>query len=142
MRILSFLLFTLLLVPACEYPEAETPEASGKTVEKGQWVYLKAEAIMKLDTTDYFLYGQLSKSFLEKLKDQNPPEHFELRNIRYVNDEDKLEILQDEDVSGAYYFKTNQIIKIDLLERDPIFFFDSLELSDASMQFKISDRNP
>ena len=102
------------------------------------WVFLELEKQMKNDTSDFYLYGEVNQSILDKInKNESSIGIFKLSNIRYINDKDLLQIYEDESDRGAYLFRIEDIQTLRLLKADPILTFNEAELHEQSLDFKM-----
>ena len=115
-----------LLLFSCDFIDREN-----KNLEK-QWVYIELITESKSDTTEYFYFGQINKSILNKIESENIENaHFRLSNIRYWNDDHLLELYEDEDLVGELIFRLKDIEEITLYKDDPIKLFDKDELHES-----------
>ena len=73
---------------------------------------------------NYYLYGKIRSSVLEKIHaDEKINGLFQLKEIRFVNTDDLLEIYEDEDQIGTYFLKHSRYqIHIGLQKRPNLFF--------------------
>ena len=100
-----------------------------------QWVYISIESFMRKDSTDYFYYGQVSKKLIDRLNKGNSSGYFVLKNIRYFNDSDKLQLYADSSWMGTKVFRVKDIVKMNLLTRDPVLAYKKDELEDNARHF-------
>jgi hypothetical protein len=85
------------------------------------WVYIHLEIKTKIDTTNYYYYGKINQRILDKLTySENYKSLFVLTDVRYYNDLDELQEYEDESDEGILFFRTEDIIKIDVLKDDPL----------------------
>lgn len=126
------LLFVLFNLSSCV--NLQSPK--DKSEPGMQWVYISAEVITLNDSTHYFYYGQLEADKMNLLNEKNPPLFLTLKNIRYWNNDDKLEIYEDSSWLGTKFFRTGDIVKIDLLKDDPVLTLDKDDLAENSLKFK------
>lgn len=116
-------------------------EINGKENQRLQWVNLHMDVAMKNDTTSYYYYGQISQNDIDQLQNQPEKGMFTLRNIRYFNTEDQLEIYEDANYTGKMLFNYNDVSWVEILKKDPILIFDSVQLADTSHKFLNLKRN-
>jgi hypothetical protein len=125
MKYLTYLSFLVLVLTAC----------SKKNSEK-VWVYLEL-AIDNKDTTDEYVYGQISAGMLSDLKSNKSIERlFTLENIRYISLQDSIEVEEDEDLVGTSTYYLKDVRKIDEYKVDPLFANLGFPLSKRSEQIK------
>ncbi len=137
------LLFTCLLIAfscsliSCDIPQ-KTPEIKGK-----QWVYVEMVTESKTDTSEYFLYGQMKKSILEKINsDSSTKGLFVLTNVRFTNDDQLLELYENDKVGSSLIFRIEDIEEVIFYQDDPIYVLDIDELSDATKKIRERNRRP
>jgi len=100
-----------------------------------EWVYINIDSKMAKDTSSYFYYGQVSSETLLRLKSDQTKGMFSLENIRYFNTDDLLEIYEDMDYKGEKLFKLADVSRVDILKKDPVLIFDSVELAKSAKIF-------
>jgi hypothetical protein len=87
---------------------------------KKTWVYVELEVITKDTDYDYY-FGQINQKILDKLAiDKSSGSFFVLSNVRYYNDSDKVQEYADALDGGTLYFRTNDIVKLEVLKHDPL----------------------
>jgi hypothetical protein len=124
-KAIFFLLICILY--ACNGIQPKAPVQHQTT-----WVYLESEKIMKSDTTNYYLYGKIRSSVLEKIHaDEKINGLFQLKEIRFVNTDDLLEIYEDEDQIGRIFLNIQDIKYISVYKRDPIYSFEEKDLHES-----------
>lgn len=106
------------------------------------WVYMEIETILKKDTSQNYIYGQIKKSILDEMRN-NPKASgiFFVDNTRYINDDDLLEIYADEKDTGELAFRLEDIKTLDVLKKDPIRTFDKEQLHESSIKYLILKRS-
>ncbi|MEQ6124151.1 hypothetical protein AAON49_08135 [Pseudotenacibaculum sp. MALMAid0570] len=93
------------------------------------WVYLEIETVMKSDTSNSFIYGQMKKSIVERMKKNEKAKGiFFIENARYINNDDKLQIYEDVNDKGTLAYRIEHIQKIEFYKKDPVFLFDKDQL--------------
>jgi len=129
--------FTLILLSSiitfgCE----QTQQRFVKNNERGtqQWVYTTLHIPSKFDTAVYYYYGQVKSDLIDELENDNTDGYFHLKNIRFYNDSDKLEMYEDNLDLGYIIFKKNHIVKMNVLKADPIFTVDKKQLAGNSLK--------
>ncbi|GEM_PF-1667041 len=139
MRFLRFTTFCFILIISCNHkPERVTTPQND---DVSDWVSIHIDSKMKNDTTSYYYYGQISRNVIEKLKEPSSNGMFSLKNIRYFNPNDQLEVYEDIDYKGEMLFKLKDVIWIEIFKKDPILIFDSLKLADSAKDFLKYKRN-
>jgi hypothetical protein len=84
------------------------------------WIYVELEVATE-DTDYYYYFGQINQNILDKLAiDQNYKSLFVLSNVRYNDDYDKIQVYADESDNGTLFFRTEDIVKIEVLNNDPL----------------------
>lgn len=127
-RFTRFLIISTLnlLLFSCDFFDQEN-----ENLEK-QWVYIELITESKSDTTEYFYFGQINKSILNKIEsDKIENAHFRLSNIRYWNDDHQLELYEDKKLVGELIFRLKDIEEVTLYKDDPINLFDDDELHES-----------
>lgn len=122
-----FLLLTaFFLLLGCDF----APKTKSNSKEK-QWVSITLESVLHSDTSDYYYFGQVSKSLFDDLEKNNLTGFFSLDNIRYVNDSNQLEVYEDSLFWGNRFFKKKDIERIERIKKDPVYTynFEDLHLS-------------
>ena len=106
------------------------------------WVYMEAQTILKKDTTNAFLYGQIKQSIIEKMQGSSQANGlFFIKNTRFINDDDQLQIYADENDSGILAYRIENVKTLEVLERDPILSFDEADLAENSKQFLAQNKS-
>ena len=100
-----------------------------------QWVYVELIYIMKSDTTTNFYYGQINEEALDRINKNNLDGFFQLRNIRYLDKNDKLAIYESKIDMGRTTFKIASIVRIDFEKDDPIYTYSFSDLDDNSKAY-------
>ena len=110
-----FILFVLMICLSCN------EERTNKLNSKKKWIYVELEVMKNSDTTDYHYYGQVYQTLLDNLADnENFKTLFMLSNVRYIGDDSELKIYEDHDYKGTLFFRTEDIVKIEILKDDPL----------------------
>jgi len=125
--IIIVLVFSIFMFHSCDNFE-------NNLNKKGQseWVYLEIKTIMNKDTSYSFIYGQISKSIVKKIKENKNAEGlFLLENARYVNDDNLLQLYEDENDSGVLGFRIENIKYIEFYKRDPMHFKKTKKNNDS-----------
>jgi hypothetical protein len=131
--IYSIILFSGILLFGCNNPELSYEDNSNYN----QWVFISLETVMKKDTTDYYFYAQINGKILDKINKNDISGYVILNNIRFINDSDKLQIYEDNIDQNQRIFRVKDIVKIELLKKDPLYTFNFDELADnAKKEFK------
>ncbi len=139
MKKFAFLLTIFsFFITSCDLKKTET---ISKEKDRLQWVNLHMDVVMKHDTTSYYYYGQISQNDIDQLQNQPKKGMFTLRNIRYFNTDDQLEIYEDANYTGKMLFNYKDVSWVEILKKDPILIFDSLQLGDTSHKFLNLKRN-
>ena len=129
---LTFSFISILLLYGCESNQEIQISSSENT-----WVFLELEKQMKNDTNDFYLYGEIKQTILNTInKNESSKGIFQLSNIRYINDQDLLQIYEDKSDKGIYLFRIEDIQTVRLLKADPILTFNDNELHEVSLNFK------
>lgn len=120
-----------LLISSCDIQE-KTPEIKGK-----QWVYVELITQSKKDTSDYFYYGQVKKSVLEKINTDPTVEGlFVLSNVRFTNDDQELELYENDKVGSTLMFRIQDIEEITFYKDDPVYLFELDELHESAQKLR------
>jgi hypothetical protein len=87
---------------------------------KKTWVYVELKVVT--DDTDYYYYfGQINQKILDKLAaDKSSGSFFVLSNVRYYNDFDNVQEYADATEEGTLFFRTDDIVKLEVLKHDPL----------------------
>lgn len=129
-QLFSILTLTLL-ISSCDIQE-KTHEIKGK-----QWVYVELITQSKKDTSDYFYYGQIKKSVLEKINSNPSAEGlFVLSSVRFTNDDQELEIYENDKVGSSLMFRIQDIEEITFYKDDPVYLFDLNELHESAKKIR------
>ena len=83
------ILLKLIALVILSFGSCDLVELDSKPKEK-QWVYIELSTISKTDTVDYFFYGQINKSIIKKIDNNDSEGLFLLSKARFVNDDDFL----------------------------------------------------
>ena len=101
------------------------------------WVYIEVQIEQVRDTSDYYYYGQIDESIIKDIEmDKKTEGLFILSNIRYWNDDDLLEVLEDNERGGYKIFQIQNIQYIQSFKKDPIYIFDVDELHESARRIK------
>lgn len=103
------------------------------------WVYVELKVELVRDTSDYYYFGQINKSILDKIdKNSSANGLFKLSNIRFWNNDDLLQVYEDDDQPGFRMFKIQDISTLKAYTKDPIFLYENeeLDLSAKKLRFK------
>jgi len=104
---------------------------------KLKWAFVEVEKITFDDTTNYYYYGQLNQKLVTLIdKNTNPKGFFTLRNIRYIDTQNLLEVYADSIYSGTLVFRIQDIIRLEILQNDPIFIFKNDALTPRALEIK------
>lgn len=89
---------------------------------KKTWVYVELEVTTHKDTIDYYYYGQMDQRILDRLAyNENYKSLFMLTDVRYHNNADKIQVYEDESDKGLLFFRTQDIVKMEVLKNDPLY---------------------
>ncbi|MBJ2172919.1 hypothetical protein JBL43_01635 [Aureibaculum sp. A20] len=137
-KIIFLKIFALVIT---SFTSCDIMEGNTKPKEK-QWVYIELSTISKTDTTDYFLYGQINKSIINKINDNEGAKGlFVLSNARFTNDDELLELYEDRQLSGELVFKIQDIEEIKFYNDDPVKLFDINELHESAKKLRNKNYN-
>ena len=134
------ILLKLIALVIFSFGSCDLVELDSKTKEK-QWVYIELSTISKTDTVDYFFYGQINKSIIKKIDNDDSEGLFLLSKARFVNDDDFLELYKDEKYSGELVFKLQDVEEIRLYNDDPVQLFDINELHESAKKLRTKEKN-
>ena len=129
------ILLKLIALVILSFGSCDLIELDSKTKEK-QWVYIELSTISKTDTTDYFLYGQINKSIINKIDNDDSEGLFLISKARFMNDDKMLELYEDEEYSGELVFKIQDIEEIKLFNDDPVQLFNINELHESAKKLR------
>ena len=129
------ILLKLIALVILSFGSCDLIELDSKTKEK-QWVYIELSTISKTDTTDYFLYGQINKSIINKIDNDDSEGLFLISKARFMNDDKMLELYEDEEYSGELVFKIQDIEEIKLFNDDPVELFNINELHESAKKLR------
>jgi hypothetical protein len=97
------------------------------------WVWVELKITLPRDTTDYFYYGQINESIIEKIEsDEDENGLFILSNIRYWNDDDLLQVYEDKDHYDYKIFHIQDIQQLIPYKADPINVLEIDELHETT----------
>jgi hypothetical protein len=100
------------------------------------WVYVEIETTMLKDTSDYFYYGQIKRTIVDKIdKNEKAKGLFTLSRVRYFNDNDLLEVYEDRDTEGSIILRIEDISKVQLFKRDPLLIFKKDQLHESALNY-------
>ena len=88
------------------------PTTTNNTSEpqKKVWVYIEIKKVLPRDTSDYFFYGKMNESLINRINDDKDVKGlFMLSDIRYWNDDDLLQIYEDDEDTGYKIFRLEDI---------------------------------
>ncbi|MEZ5024279.1 MAG: hypothetical protein R2728_13640 [Chitinophagales bacterium] len=120
MYLIAYLLYDHFLVPSILVDN-----------EKKVWVYVEITVEQKRDTSDYYYYGQILENLFEEIQNERiENKYFELSNIRFWNDDDLLELLENDDRFDNKIFRMNDISYLTAYKKDPILIYDEEELAE------------
>lgn len=86
------------------------------------WVFVELEVTTLKDTFDYHYYGQISQRILDKLAyNENYKTLFMLTNVRYSTDSNEIKDYEDKSDKGIYFFRTQDIVTLEVLKKDPLY---------------------
>jgi hypothetical protein len=140
--IISLLVLLSLLLTSCHNSTPPEEQPIPETDTYNQWVYITIETVVTRDTTTYFYYGKINDQVINRLNKGNETGHFTLKDIRYLNNDDLLEIYEDEFSTGDVIFKVKDIARIQLLKKDPIYYYDIKELSANALRLSKQKKEP
>ncbi|GGD27006.1 hypothetical protein [Flavobacterium orientale] len=138
-------IFTIVLtlsLTSCNKPTPSEEQPIPETDTYNQWVYITIETVLTRDTTTYFYYGKINDQVMKRLNKGNETGHFTLKDIRYLDNDDLLELYEDEFTTGDLIFRVQDIARIQLLKKDPIYFYDIKELSANALRLSKQKRKP
>jgi hypothetical protein len=122
-----------ILFISCNISPVQNNFASGNQV----WVYIEIQSTLLRDTTDYYYYGQIKQSVIDKIDNNSFSDGlFILSEIRYLDNENKLRIFADEEDFGYKIFRINDIQYVSPLKKDPIYFFEPDDLHDSARKLR------
>ena len=125
-----FISLIIFSFSACIFPNQEQ-----KNYAK-EWAYVEVQTIYRKDTTNSYVYGQINKNIIERIKSNSKAKGlFAVENARYVNDDDLLQVYEDKDDSGVLVYRIEHIQSIELFKKDPILFFDKKRLHESSIKY-------
>lgn len=132
------LLSSLIFLASCESLDNSEIQSSEKV-----WVFLELEKSMQSDTTDYFLYGQIKESILNKIDNNEKAKGvFLLDNIRFINNDDFLQLYEDESDQGKIFFRIEHIQTVRLLKDDPVMTYPENELHESVVNIRKNITTP
>ena len=114
------LVIIIVILFSCGYTSKNTPLNPNK-----KWVYVEL-AVKNKDTTPeyYYYYGQMYERVLDNIaNDENYEALFVLSKVRYIKHEDgeeKVLTYEDNIDEGTIYFNTGDIVKLEILKKDPL----------------------
>jgi hypothetical protein len=127
----------LILTPALILGSCQNTANKEISENEQQWVSVAVEVSLLTDTTDYYYYGQMDADKIQRMNERGSvPMFFTLKNIRYWNDSDKLEIYEDSSFLGKRMFLTKDLVKIDLMKDDPVLTYKKESLTDRALAFR------
>jgi len=102
-----------------------------------QWVYVELVTESKKDTSEYFYYGQVRESLYNDIKRKPDMKGlFVLFNVRYVNNDDLLELYEDDKLSGDLVFRIQDIEELVFYKDDPIQLFEIEDLHSSALELR------
>ena len=131
----SILIISLLMVLLIVGWQLRKSSVSGSNNKV--WVYIEIQKILVRDTSDYYYYGQIKESVLEKFNNnENVKGVFTLSNIRYWNDNDLFQIYENDERSDYKIFQLSDIQYISPYKVDPILLFEEEKLHESALKLK------
>ena len=106
--------------------DAETVAHVRQSVDSDTiWVFAQMNIPKKDGLEDYYYYGRINEEIYHRMIDGEMGEGFILfRDIRYWNDDSKIEQYEDHMESGDLLFRIEHIVKLDLEKGDPLLLED------------------
>lgn len=112
------------------------------TTTEATWVYVETEKIVNKDTTNYYLYGQMKSSLLDKINSKEDTDGiFQINKVRFLNDDDLIEVYEDDDQLGRLFFRIQNINYLTVYKRDPIFSFEDKDLHKTAKKIKLKSKD-
>ena len=120
----------IVLFYACIFPNKR------QNTHLKEWAYFEIQSIAKKDTTNSFVYGQVNKDIIDRIKGNSKTKGlFVVENARYINTDDLLQVYEDEVDKGVLVYRIEHIQSIELFKKDPILFFDKKRLHKSSLKY-------
>lgn len=106
-----------------------------QTTEKKEWVYMEILTTMKKDTSTNYVYGQVKKSIIDKIRnDESAKGLFFVENLRYFNDDDLFQVYEDKNDKGILVYRIENIQKIEFYKKDPILVYKKEQLHESALK--------
>lgn len=125
----------ILLMYSCNQVKDVVIEKADKDYQ--QWVFIVMEIPSYTDTINYYYYGQVKSDLLDEMEQNDTEGFFLLRNIRFINKDDKLDVYEDKIELGTVLYRKRDIVKISVVKTDPILTMKPDELTEAARQLLI-----
>lgn len=127
----------ILIYLGWKYSES-LPGVSHFVEEEKVWVYIEVQTKLVRDTSDYYYYGQINKSIVDKIdNDKDVGGMFKLSNIRYWTNDDLFKLYNDEEDYGYKIFRIQDIQYITFYKKDPIYLFELEDLHESTKKLRI-----
>lgn len=125
-----------LLIFGCKISDFSNNNSTEQTDDK-IWVYLEIKKILPRDTSDFYFYGQINKTIVDKIN-KNPKIDglFILSDIRYWNDDDLLQVYEDNKDNGYKIFRISDIQYLTSYKTDPIFNIELNQLHESAKKIR------
>jgi hypothetical protein len=122
------LLASLLVFTGCDAEDTFTT-IKQSIDEDTIWVFAQINIPVEDDKIeDYYYYGRIKNDIYDLMVDGQLKDGFILfRDIRYWNDDNKVEKFENEADAGDITFRIEHIVKIDLSKGDPFILENSKE---------------
>lgn len=106
--------------------------------QKKVWVYIEMLKVSLPDTTTFYYYGKVNNGLIEKIDEENLSKGlFLLSEIRFINNNDLLQIFENDEDFGFKIFRVENIQYIAAYKKDPIYFYPVDELHESARKLKM-----
>ncbi len=131
--IIPGLLFTCFLFSCDNLKSLEENEP----VTEKTWVNITIRYDSNNGFQFYYYFGQIEESLCDKISKNIIEKGFiKIDNLRYWNDDDKIEVYEDETEPGIKIFRIEDIRKMSVLKGDPVVTYKKVSLSEKSLKVR------
>jgi hypothetical protein len=127
----TLVLLVIILLSACNLEDKIFPK-QGFTEGEKIWTFIQYHVPGKEgDIEDYYYFGLVNKILYEKIKNHEIKDGLIfMEKVKYWNTEDVIESYEDEIYSGEMAFRIEDIVRIELVKKEPVdgFTYDSEDL--------------
>jgi hypothetical protein len=123
-----FIFLQIIFVGCVQVPHPQNKEEV--------WVFLTIRYETNNGYNFDYYFGTIDKNLYQKISENKVNQGFiTLKNVRYWNNDDKIEIDRDDQDVGTRTYRIEDIREIKLKKGDPIFIYPDDDLSESTKIF-------